>query len=158
MAIEASRIALKYMTPVIFLTDGYLANGSEPWNIPAVDSIPEIKVKFHTDQETFFPYSRDKNLTRPWAVPGTPGLEHRIGGLEKANITGHVNYEPDNHYEMVKLRAKKIKNIENDIPDLEVYGDDEGELLVLGWGGTYGTIMEAVTRAREEGLKFRRLI
>ena len=153
MAIEASRIALKYMTPVILLTDGYLANGSEPWNIPEVDSIPEFKVKYHTEKEGFFPYSRDENLTRPWAVPGTPNLEQRIGGLEKANITGHVNYEPDNHDEMVKLRAKKIKNIEDDIPDLEVYGEDEGELLVLGWGGTFGTIMEAVNRAREDGLK-----
>jgi 2-oxoglutarate ferredoxin oxidoreductase subunit alpha len=153
MAIEASRIALKYMTPVILLTDGYLANGSEPWNIPEVDSIPEIKVKYHTEEEGFFPYSRDENLTRPWAIPGTPNLEHRIGGLEKANITGHVNYEPDNHDEMVKLRAKKINNIVNDIPDLEINGEDEGELLVLGWGGTFGTIMEAVNRAREDGFK-----
>ena len=153
MAIEASRIALKYMTPVILLTDGYLANGSEPWKIPDVDSIPEIKVKHHTEKEGFFPYQRDENLARPWAVPGTPGLEHRIGGLEKANITGNVDYDPDNHDNMVKLRTEKIKNIVNDIPDLEVYGEDEGELLVLGWGGTYGTILEAVNKEREAGYK-----
>ena len=153
MAIEASRIALKYMTPVILLTDGYLANGSEPWKIPDVDSIPEIKVKHHTEKEGFFPYQRDENLARPWAVPGTPGLEHRIGGLEKANITGNVDYDPDNHDNMVKLRTEKIKNIVNDIPDLEVYGEEEGELLVLGWGGTYGTILEAVNKEREAGYK-----
>ena len=153
MAIEASRIALKYMTPVILLTDGYLANGSEPWKIPDVNSIPEIKVKHHTAKEGFFPYSRDENLIRPWAVPGTPGLEHRIGGLEKANITGNVNYNPDNHDKMVKLRTEKINNIVNDIPDLEVYGEDEGELLVLGWGSTFGTILDAVNQTREAGYK-----
>ncbi len=120
MAIEASRIALKYMTPVILLTDGYLANGSEPWKIPDIDSIPDMKVKHHTEIEGFFPYNRDENLVRPWAVPGTPGLEHRVGGLEKANITGNVNYEPENHDMMVKLRAEKIENIVNDIPELEV--------------------------------------
>ncbi|RKY93273.1 MAG: 2-oxoglutarate ferredoxin oxidoreductase subunit alpha, partial [Ignavibacteriae bacterium] len=153
MAIEASRIALKYMTPVILLTDGYLANGSEPWKIPDINSIPEIKVKHHTEKEGFFPYQRDENLARPWAIPGTPDLEHRIGGLEKANITGNVDYDPENHDKMVKLRTEKIKNIANDIPDLEVYGEDEGELLVLGWGGTYGSILEAVNKAREAGYK-----
>jgi len=153
MAIEASRIALKYMTPVILLTDGYLANGSEPWKIPDINSIPEIKVEHHTEKEGFFPYNRDENLARPWAIPGTPGLEHRVGGLEKANITGHVSYVPDNHDSMVKLRTEKIKNIVNDIPDLEVYGEDEGELLVLGWGGTYGTVLEAVNKSRESGYK-----
>ncbi len=153
MAIEASRIALKYMTPVILLTDGYLANGSEPWKIPDIDSIPDMKVKHHTEIEGFFPYNRDENLVRPWAVPGTPGLEHRVGGLEKANITGNVNYEPENHDMMVKLRAEKIENIVNDIPELEVFGDAEDELLVLGWGGTFGTILEAVHKAREAGYK-----
>jgi len=153
MAIEASRIALKYMLPVILLTDGYLANGSEPWRIPDIDSIPEIKVKHHTEKEGFFPYNRDENLTRPWAVPGTPRLEHRVGGLEKANITGNVNYDPDNHDKMVKLRAEKVKNVVQDLPDLKVDGEEEGELLVLGWGGTYGTILESVRRARESGYK-----
>ncbi|MCB9211302.1 MAG: 2-oxoacid:acceptor oxidoreductase subunit alpha, partial [Ignavibacteriales bacterium] len=124
MAIEASRLALNYMSPVILLTDGYLANGSEPWNIPSVDSIPEIKVEFFTDPETFHPYSRDENLVRPWAVPGTPGLEHRIGGLEKANITGDVNYEPDNHFEMIKIREQKIQNMAKTIPDLKIEGDE----------------------------------
>lgn len=151
MAIEASRIALKYMTPVILLTDGYIANGSEPWRIPSVDSIPKIEVKFRTEKEGFYPYLRNENLARPWAIPGTPDLEHRIGGLEKANIYGNVSYDPDNHDKMVNLRAEKIKNIENDIPLLEVDGDQSGELLVLGWGGTYGTIKEAVTKARNLG-------
>ncbi len=153
MAIEASRIALKYMTPVILLTDGYLANGSEPWRIPNVDELPEIKTEFRTEIEGFFPYSRDENLARPWAIPGTPGLEHRIGGLEKANITGNVNYDPDNHHNMIKLRAQKVQNIQNDIPDLKVDGELEGELLVLGWGGTYGALKEAVQKAREQGYK-----
>lgn len=153
MAIEASRIALKYMTPVILLTDGYLANGSEPWRIPNIDELPDIKVNFRTEKEGFFPYLRDENLSRPWAIPGTIGLEHRVGGLEKANITGNVNYDPDNHHFMVSLRDKKIKNIQNDIPELEVDGEQEGELLVLGWGGTYGTIKEAVSKSRELGYK-----
>lgn len=153
MAIEASRIALKYMTPVILLTDGYLANGSEPWRIPNVDELPEIKIQFRTEREGFFPYLRDENLARPWAIPGTPGLEHRIGGLEKANITGNVSYDPDNHHNMIKLRAQKIQNIQKDIPDLLVDGESEGELLVLGWGGTYGTLKEAVKKARERGHK-----
>lgn len=151
MAIEASRIALKYMTPVILLTDGYIANGSEPWRIPDLESIPKIEVKFRTEKEGFYPYLRDENLARPWAIPGTPDLEHRIGGLEKANIYGNVSYDPDNHDKMVRLRANKIQNIENDIPPLEVDGDQSGDLLVLGWGGTYGTIKEAVTKARNLG-------
>lgn len=153
MAIEASRIALKYMTPVILLTDGYIANGSEPWRIPDMDKLPEIPVKFRTEVEGFQPYLRDENLARPWAIPGTPGLEHRIGGLEKANITGDVNYDPDNHDKMVRLRAQKINNIENDIPPLKVEGDDEGDLLVLGWGGTYGTLKDSVARAQSNGYK-----
>jgi 2-oxoglutarate ferredoxin oxidoreductase subunit alpha len=153
MAIEASRIAIKYMTPVILLTDGYIANGTEPWRIPSVDSLPKIDVKFRTEKEGFYPYLRDENLARPWAVPGTPDLEHRIGGLEKANIYGTVNYDPDNHNKMIHLRAEKIKNIENDIPELEVDGELQGELLVLGWGGTYGAIKEAVIKARVSGIK-----
>ena len=153
MAIEASRIALKYMTPVILLTDGYIANGTEPWRVPKVDSLPKIEVKFRTEKEGFYPYLRDEFLARPWAVPGTPGLEHRIGGLEKADIYGSVNYDPENHNKMVNLRASKIKNIENDIPLLEVDGDPTGDLLVIGWGGTYGSIKEAVVKARSLGYK-----
>ncbi|HQF43502.1 MAG TPA: 2-oxoacid:acceptor oxidoreductase subunit alpha [Ignavibacteriaceae bacterium] len=153
MAIEASRIALKYMTPVILLTDGYLANGSEPWRIPSVDSLPKIDVKLRTEKEGFYPYLRNEFLARPWAIPGTPDLEHRIGGLEKADITGNVSYDPDNHNKMSRLRAEKIKNIENDIPLLEVDGDQSGDLLVLGWGGTYGSIKEAVIKARILGYK-----
>ncbi|OIP62277.1 MAG: 2-oxoglutarate ferredoxin oxidoreductase subunit alpha [Ignavibacteria bacterium CG2_30_36_16] len=153
MAIEACRLALKYMTPVIFLTDGYIANGSEPWRIPHASEIPEIEVRFAKEIVGFTPYSRDENLARPWAKPGTPGLEHRIGGLEKANITGNVSYDPDNHHKMVNLRAQKIKNMASDIPELEVDGDPEGELLVIGWGGTYGSITEAIIKAREKGYK-----
>lgn len=152
MALEASRIAIKYMTPVILLTDGYIANGSEPWRIPSIESLPKIDVKFRTEKEGFYPYLRDEFLARPWAIPGTPDLEHRIGGLEKADIYGSVNYEPDNHNKMIHLRAQKIKNIENDIPELEVDGDQQGELLVLGWGGTYGAIKEAVIKSRAMGM------
>ena len=151
MAMEASKLAIKYMSPVILLTDGYLANGSEPWKIPHVNELPEIPVKFRTEKEGFAPYLRDENLSRPWAKPGTPGLEHRIGGLEKANISGTVSYDPDNHDLMINLRAQKVKNMVNDIPDLTVDGDMEGELLVLGWGGTLGAIKEAVIKARQAG-------
>ena len=151
MAMEASKLAIKYMSPVILLTDGYLANGSEPWKIPHVNVLPEIPVKFRTEKEGFAPYLRDENLSRPWAKPGTPGLEHRIGGLEKANISGTVSYDPDNHDLMINLRAQKVKNMVNDIPDLTVDGDMEGELLVLGWGGTLGAIKEAVIKARQAG-------
>jgi 2-oxoglutarate ferredoxin oxidoreductase subunit alpha len=151
MSLEAARIAVKYMTPVILLTDGYLANGSEPWKVPHADELSEIKVEFRKEKDGFFPYLRDENLARPWAIPGTPGLEHRVGGLEKADITGHVSYDPDNHDKMVRLRTEKVANIKNDIPELEVNGDKEGSLLVLGWGGTYGTIIEAVSRARNAG-------
>jgi 2-oxoglutarate ferredoxin oxidoreductase subunit alpha len=153
MAIEASRLALKYMTPVILLTDGYIANGTEPWRIPRLDELPEIPVKLRTEKEGFTPYLRDENLARPWAVPGTPGLEHRIGGLEKANITGAVSYDPENHDFMVKLRTEKVQNMVKDIPDLEVTGEKEGELLVLGWGGTFGAITEAVLNVRKAGYK-----
>jgi 2-oxoglutarate/2-oxoacid ferredoxin oxidoreductase subunit alpha len=153
MAIEASRIAIKYMTPVILLTDGYLANGSEPWKIPHKNELPEIPVKFRTEKEGFFSYSRDENLARPWVKPGTPGLEHRIGGLEKANIKGTVSYDGDNHDLMVKLRAEKIKKVSQDVPDLKVDGDLSGEILVVGWGGTYGAITEAIISLRKQGYK-----
>jgi len=151
MAIEASRLALKFMVPVILLTDGYIANGSEPWRIPHVNELPEIEVKFRKDPQNFHPYERDENLSRPWAVPGTPDLEHRIGGLEKEDITGDVSYDPDNHDHMVRLRAQKIKNMQNEIPDLEVDGNSSGDLLVLGWGGTYGAIKDAVDGVRAKG-------
>jgi len=156
MAIEASRLAVKYMVPVMYLSDGYIANGSEPWKVPDPDSISPIEVKFRTEQEGFQPYIRDENLSRPWALPGTPGLEHRVGGLEKANISGNVSYDPENHEFMVRLRAQKVKNMENDIPDLEVRGDKDAELLVIGWGGTHGAITEAVERIRKRGLKVAR--
>lgn len=151
MAIEASRIALKYMTPVLLLTDGYLGNGSEPMKVPNVEDLPEIPVKYATEKEGFSPYSRNEVLARPWAIPGTPGLEHRVGGLEKANITGTVNYTPENHDFMVRLRDNKIRGIANDIPELEVTGDQKGDLLVVGWGGTYGAIIDAVVKARNKG-------
>jgi 2-oxoglutarate ferredoxin oxidoreductase subunit alpha len=153
MSIEAARIALKYMTPVILLSDGYIANGSEPWKLPDEKDLPKIEVKFWTDKEGFAPYNRDENLSRPWVKPGTPGLEHRIGGLEKAHITGYVSYDPDNHDFMVRMRANKVKNIQNDIPDVEVLGDSDGELVVLGWGGTYGAITEAVKNVQKSGKK-----
>ncbi|RPI17835.1 MAG: 2-oxoacid:acceptor oxidoreductase subunit alpha [Ignavibacteriae bacterium] len=154
MAYEAARLALKFMTPVICLTDGYLANGSEPWKIPESKGLPEIKVNFVTNPEGFQPYQRDENLSRPWAIPGTPGLEHRIGGLEKENVTGNVCYIPENHQLMVNLRAQKVKNIENDIPLLEVEGPEEGELLVVGWGSTYGAIQAAYENMMTKGYKF----
>ncbi|MEW5800394.1 MAG: 2-oxoacid:acceptor oxidoreductase subunit alpha [Bacteroidota bacterium] len=151
-AVESSRIALKYMTPVMMLTDGYLANGSEPWLLPSVNDIPEIAPKFRTDPDGYMPYRRDEiTLSREWAIPGTPGLEHRIGGLEKQDVTGNVNYEPENHDRMIRLRAEKIERIANDIPLAMVEGDEKGDLLVVGWGGTYGTIKTAVERKRKEG-------
>ena len=155
-AIEAVRIAIKYRTPVYLLSDAYLANGSEPWLIPDVSSLPDIATTFATepnDAAGFMPYKRDPaTLARPWAVPGTPGLEHRIGGLEKADGTGDISYDPDNHDLMVRLRAQKVAGIAADIPELEV-DDPDGDagLLVLGWGSTYGPIGAAVRRVRREG-------
>jgi 2-oxoglutarate/2-oxoacid ferredoxin oxidoreductase subunit alpha len=149
---EATRIALKYMTPVIVLTDGYIANGAEPWLIPRVKDLPDLTPKFVTNPDGFSPYSRDeKTLARPWAIPGTPGLEHRIGGLEKQHITGNISYDAENHDFMVKMRAKKIENIVNDIPDAEIDGDKKGELLVISWGGTLGSVQTAIEAKRKEG-------
>lgn len=151
---EAARIALKYMTPVIFLSDGYLANGSEPWLIPDFDAMPDIAPTFRTNPEGFLPYLRDpKTLARPWAIPGTPGLEHRIGGLEKQHLTGNVSYDPQNHEMMVKLRAEKVERIADELPPAEVDGEPEGDLLVVGWGSTYGAIRSAIGRVRERGMK-----
>ncbi len=153
MAIEAFRIALRHMVPTIFLSDGYLGTSSEPWRLPSVADLPTMRVDFATDPKTFHPYSRDpETLARPWAIPGTPGLEHRIGGLEKADVTGNVNYDAENHDRMVRFRAEKVARIANDIPDLKVIGEEEGSLLVLGWGSTYGPALSAVQRARTRGL------
>ncbi len=149
---ESARIAIKFMTPVVCLTDGYLANGSEPWLIPNYNNLPDISNNFITNPEGFSPYVRDKvTLARPWAIPGSPGLEHRIGGLEKQNITGNIDYSPINHDLMVHLRAEKIARIENDIPSAEIEGDQQGKLLVVGWGSTYGAIRTAVQRHRLKG-------
>ena len=154
-AYEASRIALKYMTPVVLLTDGYLANGSEPWKIPDVESLDSIDIEFAEgvkDGEEFFPYKRnEETLSRPWAIPGVPGLEHRVGGLEKAENTGHVSYDPDNHHRMVELRQEKINRIQNDIAQTEVYGDEKGDVLILSWGGTFGSCRSAVESLRDQG-------
>jgi len=155
-AIEACRIALKYRTPVYLLSDAYLANGSEPWLLPEIDSLPDISTTFATTPnagDEFLPYLRDEQtLARPWAIPGTPGLEHRIGGLEKADRTGNVSYDPDNHDLMTRLRAQKIAGI--DAADLEVDDPDgDARVLVLGWGGTYGPIAAACRRVRRSGRK-----
>ena len=151
---EAARIALKYMTPVFFLSDGYLGNGSEPWLIPDFDKLPDISPSFRTNPEGFLPYLRDEaTLSRPWAIPGTPGLEHRIGGLEKQNLSGNVSYDPQNHEAMVRLRAEKVERIANEIPPAKVDGPAEGDLLVVGWGSTYGAIRSAVGRVRDSGKK-----
>ncbi len=152
MAIESVRLAFKYMVPVFYLSDGYLANGAEPWAVPAIEKLPRIEVKFANDPGNFMPYARDEaTLARPWALPGTPGLEHRIGGIEKQNITGNVNYDPENHHLMVKLRQEKVDRAATDIPPVEVFGDSSGKVLVLGWGSTFGSITSAVERMRNEG-------
>jgi 2-oxoglutarate ferredoxin oxidoreductase subunit alpha len=155
VAQEAWRIAVRYMTPVIVLSDGYIANGAEPWRVPRFEDLPRIPVEHPAataDGEPFLPYLRDERLSRPWAVPGTPGLEHRIGGLEKQHVTGNVSYDPDNHEFMVKLRAQKVENIALDIPLQEVQGPPAGDLLVLSWGGTYGACVTAVQQCQDEGL------
>jgi 2-oxoglutarate/2-oxoacid ferredoxin oxidoreductase subunit alpha len=155
--IEACRIAIKYRTPVFMLSDAYLANGSEPWLIPDPDAIAEIGVEFAVGPNqdgSFMPYLRDpETLARPWALPGTPGLEHRIGGLEKADVTGNVSYDPDNHDYMVRVRAQKVAGIAADIPELEVDHDEGAKLLVLSWGGTYGPVTAGVRRVRKAGGK-----
>jgi len=153
---EAVRIAVEHMTPVIFLSDGYIANGAEPWKFPNTDNLAPIHVEFKTElghnEPKFQPYSRDEKGVRPWAIPGTPGLEHRIGGLEKENITGNVSYDPENHQLMVKLRQEKVDKISNYIPEQELdNGPQKGKLLVLGWGSTYGVIKTAVAELIKEG-------
>ena len=168
MVFEAIRIATNYMTPVFLLSDGYIANGSEPWSIPKVADLPKIEIKHPTQPNShgdahhengsgeaskFLPYKRDARLVRPWAVPGTPGLEHRIGGIEKEDVTGNVNYDPQNHEHMVHTRAQKIANIADSIPELKIEGPEDGDLLLIGWGGTYGSIATAVQRANRKGLR-----
>jgi 2-oxoglutarate ferredoxin oxidoreductase subunit alpha len=153
---EAVRIAVQHMTPVIFLSDGYIANGAEPWKFPKTEDLPAISVKFKTElghgEEKLMPYLRDEKLVRPWAVPGTAGLEHRIGGIEKQNITGNISYEPENHQLMVKIRQEKIDKIAEYIPEQKLdSGQDKGKVLVLGWGSTYGAIKSAVTELQAEG-------
>lgn len=153
MAIEAIRMAVKYMTPVMLLTDGYVANSTEPWLLPDVDAMQPFPVEFHQDPEGFHPFLRDEEtLARAWAIPGTPGLEHRIGGLEKHRDTGHISYDPHNHHLMTQVRTKKILGIARDIAPAKVdQGEDHGDLLVVGWGSTYGSISQAVRVLRERG-------
>jgi 2-oxoglutarate/2-oxoacid ferredoxin oxidoreductase subunit alpha len=159
MMFEAVRLAIRFMTPVFVLSDGYLANGAEPWMIPNTADLPQIEVKHPTGPNgngsgaTFLPYKRDARLVREWAIPGTAGLEHRIGGIEKEDVTGNVCYDPANHEHMVHTRAQKIANIADDIPLLEVTGPADGDLLVIGWGGTYGSITTAVERMQRKGHK-----
>lgn len=153
MTIEACRIALKHMVPVIILSDGYIANGAEPWMVPHAGDYDEIKITHAVEADGFEPYRRDENLVRPWAIPGTPGVEHRLGGLEKSDITGNVSYDPENHQKMTLLRKKKVEKIADVIPPLEPHGDASGDLLVLGWGGTYGSIYTAVSNMRQKGHK-----
>ena len=156
-AYEACKAALTHMTPVMLLTDGYLANGSEPWNIPDMDALEPIDVKFANEpnaDDDFLPYLRDeKTLARPWAIPGTPKLEHRVGGIETAENTGHVSYDPENHHKMTMLRQEKVNRIQDDMPPSKVYGDNSGDLLLLSWGGTYGACRSATETMQEDGMK-----
>ncbi|MFN3939461.1 MAG: 2-oxoglutarate ferredoxin oxidoreductase subunit alpha, partial [Chitinophagales bacterium] len=154
-AFEACRIAMQHMTPVILLSDGYIANGAEPWKFPASADLPEIPVAFAPpilDESVFHPYERNEKLARPWAIPGTKGLEHRIGGLEKQDVTGNISYDPDNHEHMVKLREEKVQRIAQYLPEQKIdLGPDQGKLLVLGWGSTYGAIQSAVNELLLDG-------
>jgi 2-oxoglutarate ferredoxin oxidoreductase subunit alpha len=156
-AVEACRIATQYMTPVILLSDGYIANGSEPWRLPKMSELTPFPVTFRTDPNEFMPYARDEKNARPWVKPGTPGLEHRVGGLEKAHLTGNISYDPDNHEFMVKLRAQKVMGVRDSIPTPEVFGPDHGKVLVLGWGSTAGTIHGAIDALQQQGVKVARM-
>ncbi|MBL7773590.1 MAG: 2-oxoglutarate ferredoxin oxidoreductase subunit alpha, partial [Chitinophagaceae bacterium] len=155
-AIEACRIAIQHMTPVILLSDGYIANGSEPWRFPDVNEIPSIPVRFKKelddDEQILLPYTRNDFLVRPWVIPGTPSLEHRIGGLEKQDITGNISYDPENHEHMVKTRQAKVDRVSLNIPEQEIHlGKEEGDILVLGWGSTHGVITTVVNQLIQEG-------
>ena len=153
MAYEACRIALKYMIPVILLSDGYIANGSEPWKIPDVKTLPDMETRIQKKKEGYAPYNHgNPDLARPWALPGTPGMEHRIGGLEKWEETGHVSYDPENHQKMVELRQEKVDIIARDLPPAKPFGKESGDLLVIGWGGTHGALRSAVEGAQSEGM------
>jgi len=153
-AVEAARAALDYMVPVLVLSDGYLANGAEPWRLPDVDAIPEIEVEFAKDPETYQPYVRDpETLARQWAIPGTPGLEHRLGGLEKDALSGNVSYDPLNHEKMVRVRAEKVERVAAMVPDAAPDGEPNGDLLIVGWGSTYGAITAAVRKKRSQGVQ-----
>ena len=150
------RISVQHMTPVILLSDGYIANGAEPWKFPQSADLPEIKTEFKTQlgdhEEKFQPYLRDEKLVRPWVIPGTPGMEHRIGGLEKQNITGNISYDPENHQLMVKIRQEKVDKIADHIPDQKLdSGPEKGKLLVLGWGSTYGSLKSACAQLQADG-------
>jgi 2-oxoglutarate ferredoxin oxidoreductase subunit alpha len=153
--VEAARIATKYMTPVILLADGYMANASEPWLIPNIDDLEEMNVNFHSEQKDFYPFKRnDSTLARIWAIPGTKGLEHRIGGIEKSYSSGDISYDPENHQKMTETRKKKIDQIAKDIPLQKVsLGEEKGDLAVVGWGSTFGPINRSVQRAKERGMK-----
>jgi 2-oxoglutarate/2-oxoacid ferredoxin oxidoreductase subunit alpha len=156
-ALEACQVATGSMVPVILLSDGYLANGAEPWRLPSLEDLPDLAVEFRTDPQGFLPYRRDpETLARSWAIPGTPGLEHRIGGIEKQDVTGNVNYEPDNHERMIHLRAEKVARLADRLPPLAVDGEQEGELLVLGWGSTQGALIGGVKLARKHGMRVSR--
>ena len=160
-AIEAARIALKYRTPVILLSDGYVANGTEPWLLPDISTLPDISVPFatefnHTDADgepEFWPYVRDENLARPWAIPGTPGLMHRVGGIEKLDGSGNINYGPENHAKMTALRQAKVDKVADDYAELEIHGDPDADICLLGWGSTWAAIDSAMQRQRREGHK-----
>ncbi|RMH42863.1 MAG: 2-oxoacid:acceptor oxidoreductase subunit alpha [Deltaproteobacteria bacterium] len=154
VAVEAVRIAVKYMTPVFLLSDGYLANGSEPWRLPELDNLPRIEVRHRTDPDGYFVYARNaETLAREWVIPGTPGLEHRVGGLEKDYLTGNVSYDPENHHRQTLMRHARIERIASECGELDMVGDPEGDVLVLGWGGTYGALLQATRRMRALGNK-----
>jgi 2-oxoglutarate ferredoxin oxidoreductase subunit alpha len=153
ITVEAVRLALQHMVPVMILSDGYLANGAEPWRVPESKDLKPFTIRHATDKASYHSYSRDERFVRPWAIPGTPGLEHRLGGLEKEHVTGNVSYDFENHQLMTQLRFAKVAKIADDLPPLEVIGEPEGDLLLLGWGGTYGSILTAAEHARQRGLK-----
>lgn len=151
--IEAARIAVEYMTPVALLSDGFIANSAEPWAVPDLESLAKINVNFRTEPEGYQAYARNEKLARAWVLPGTPGMEHRIGGIEKQDLTGNISYDPQNHETMCKLRAAKVAKVADSLPPTEIGGDSEGDLLLIGWGGTYGAIRGAVSRMRTRGHK-----
>ncbi len=156
-AVEACRIAVEYMTPVILLSDNYIANGAEPWKLPDIDELPRFKVEFVTDPEGYWPYKRDEKLARFWAKPGTPGLEHRIGGLEKDDRTGNVSHDPENHQLMVEKRLEKVMNVRDTIPTPEYFGPENPDVLVVGWGSTYGAIRSSVEAMQRDGKSIGRI-